>query len=157
MIANVNAVIPFLGTVGFKRSLYLLTVSAVIGLLQKSRAMKVQSFYEIAERLFIGAEPLQTKHQQAFEELRKMAAEQGVDFRIGPWLNVERIRSEMAALTPFFFKTKFLKHFDKGLKDELHGWRRAVGAFWWQMCFLLFQFLLFVAFLLVVAFSINTV
>jgi hypothetical protein len=102
MIANISAVIPFLGTFGVKLSLYLLTISAVIGLLQKARAIKVQSFSEIAERLYTGPEPLWAKHQQAFEQLWKIAAEQGIDFRIGPALNLERIRNEMAALTPPF-------------------------------------------------------
>lgn len=157
MVANVKAVLPFLGAVGFKVSLYLLMVSAVIGLLQKVRATKVQSFSVITERLLTKIEPVRANQEQAFEELQKIAAEVGVDLGIGPDLNLERMRSEMAAFTPFFFRTKGLEHFDKGAKDELHGWREAVGGLRWQIYFFGFQFLLFVAFLLVAASSVDAV
>lgn len=157
MIANVKAVIPFLGSLGFKISLYLLTISAIIGLLQKFRAMKVQSFSVITERLFTRAESIRQNHQQAFAELQKAATEHGVELEVGLDMNLQRIRSEMAAFTPFFLRTKTLAHFDKGAKDELHGWREAVGGLRWQIYFFGVQFLLFVGFLLVAAFSVKFV
>lgn len=157
MIANISSVIPFLGSFGFKISLYLLMASAIIGLLQKFRAIKVQSFSTITERLLARAEPISSIQQQTFIELQGTAKSYGFELDVAPDLDIERIKNEFSAFAPFFMKNKSMENFDKGAKDELHGWRLAVGGFKWQIYFFVSQFILFIGFLLIAALCVNTV
>lgn len=154
MITNVSTIVPFLGKVGFKISIYILAGSVLAGLFQKYRSICVQSFISFSEKLVTGANSLNSIHQKAFEELNQEAANHGFQLRIGPSLNLERIKNEFSNLLPFFLRKRALKHFDKGSQDDLHGWRRGLKSLKHQIAYFIIQFCLFLIFLSVAASSI---
>ena len=141
MITNVKSITPFLGPSGFTISIYLLISTAVVGLLQKYKAIMVQCYYEFTEKLLVGANSLQTSHFQAFEELRKEAEKNNVIFDALPNIDIEKIRNEFSIITPYLLRKRALKSFEKGAKDYLHGWRKMAGSFKWQAYYLILQVL----------------
>ena len=154
MIANMKAIIPFLGTSGFKASIYLLIISTLTGLLQKRKATGVQSFSKLAEKLLSEAKTLDSAHRAAFDELHEMANEQGVALNVKPFVDNQRIKKEFSKMVPLLMRTAALKHFDKGTKDILHGWRQINIGFKWQLIYFAAQFIFFIGFLLLVAISV---
>jgi hypothetical protein len=151
MINNVQSIIPFLGDSGFKISIYILVCSVISGLFQKYRSLCVQAFTAFADKIMSGANSLNSIQQKAFHELNQEANKYGIQLNVGPEIDIEKFRNEVSHLLPFFLRRKALINFDKGAKDDLHGWRKMIKSFKHQVVYFLFQFLFFIAFLVFAA------
>jgi hypothetical protein len=147
MISNVNSIVPFLGDNGFKVSIYILVCSVIAGLFQKYRSLCIQSFITITEKLISDSNSLNSIQQQAFQELHNEAKKYNIQLDVEPTINLEVIRQEYTNFTPFFLRKKSLLNFNKGAKDDLHGWRKMMKGFKHQVGYFILQFLFFLAFL----------
>jgi len=147
MISNVKSIVPFLGDIGFKVSIYILVCSVIAGLFQKYRSLCIQSFTAFSEKLISGSTSLNSIHQQAFQELYQEADKCGVHLDAKPTIDLNKIKMEYSRFIPFFLRRKSLINFDKGVIDDLHGWRRMIKSFKHQVAYFLLQFLFFLVFL----------
>ena len=154
MINNVKSIVPFLGENGFKLSVYFLACSVVFGLLQKYRSLCIKAFNDFSEKIIGGANSLNSLQQEAFQELYQEANQFGIQLETKPNVDLEKIRSEVSNLLPFFLKRKAMKNFDEGAKDFLHGWRKMIKSFKHQVVYFCLQLLLFIAFLVYAASSV---
>jgi len=151
MINNVQSIIPFLGEKGFKISIYLLVCSAISGLFQKYRSLCVQAFITFANKIINSATSLNSFQQNAFNELNQEANKHGIQLDVAPEIDIETYRSEVSKLLPFFLRRKALKNFDLGAKDDLHGWRKMIKSFKYQIVYFILQFVLFLSFFVLAA------
>ena len=149
MITNMNAIIPLIGNLEFKLSIYLLIALALAGLLQKYKSIALQIFHGITERLNQEASVIETEQQKTFKELQMTGKEHGVDLGISLSVDIQRIKKEFSEAAPFFLRNKAIKNFEKGSKDILHGWRKMLKVLKWQYYYLVLQIIFFIVFIFI--------
>ena len=98
-VANVDKVIPFLGSGGFKIAGAVLVASAIFGVLSKVRAVQCQAAHTNGQRILELMQPIFDKHAKDESQISEMAASRGIE------LNTE---FDIAKATG-----QFSKHFPK--------------------------------------------
>jgi heme-degrading monooxygenase HmoA len=146
LIGQINSVLPFLTSRGFKACLGLLTVSALFGFVAKYKALRCEVQLHLQSRLESLLNPVFAKHGEDEEKIRQYALERGVELKTE--ICFAKVIAEFAKPLPWWAKLLMSRQVRKNEGDRQAGYRMAFKAYMGQIRWTFYQGCLFIAFML---------
>ena len=148
-VSNLDKVTAALGTLGTRLCLIALTVSLLAGLVSRVYAIRVQHATEFVTDLLPNLKRVMEGYGNRYRPLDELADKTG-NARAAR-TDSETLHREMVKAAPFFLRAVIRRGIERGSKDPLMAYRRAVRHFHWQGCWFVMQYASFVAFVLIAA------
>ncbi|MFW0767068.1 hypothetical protein ACN0IV_14665 [Trabulsiella odontotermitis] len=154
IIANLDKIIPYIGKGGFKLAVILLALSSLCGVVAKIYSIGVEGAAKLSLRAVELMKVKQQEYDEACQKRDDIAEKTGYESKFEP--NFKKIVDGYVGLFPSKFLRsylhKVLKHADEPNEG---GNKKAVHSIVYQSIAVFTQSVLYVAFLVVVAFSVS--
>lgn len=144
LVANADKLVPFLSNTGFRVVGALLVVSAVFGLLSKTRAVQCQIGTENDQRVRELMRPILDKHLQDEEKIQQAAEARGLP--LATELDLGRVIAEFAKPFPRWVGWLLRRHLAKHAGNPQIGYLLPVRFYISQATFAFLQVVSFLAF-----------
>lgn len=151
MITNLEKISPIVGRTNLKDSIYLLTVSALLGFLAKFKYIHCQTMLAINEQMKEQILLALGKYNREIEEINNLAKEN--NHKIETNLDFENVINNFTKAFPRFTHSKLFKEFKEGTEDQLTQGRKNANSVFWQGVYTNFQLLAFISCILFIAYS----
>jgi hypothetical protein len=154
MIANLDKIIPYMGSLGFKIAVIFLALSSLSGLIAKIYSIGVEASAKLSLRAAELMKTIQKDYEGACQKRDDIAEKKGYESNFEP--NLEELIADYVSLFP----TKLMRNYlHKVLKraDVVNngGNKKAVHSVVYQSTAVFIQSVLYVIFLLIVACSVS--
>jgi hypothetical protein len=147
LISQIESILPFLTSEGFKVCMVILVISAVFGFVAKYKALRCEIQLLMQTKLQELMEPIFAKHEEAEDKIQEYASQRGIE--IESEMNFANIISEFSKPFPWWGKLLMARQLKKADGDRQAGHRVAFKAYIGQLRWTFFQACFFLAFMLV--------
>lgn len=151
MIANLEKILPIIGRVNFKDSIYFLVISILLGALAKIKFFNCQIALTINENLENQMVTILEEHDNKKEEIKKF--DKNSNLKIDINIDIANVIQEFLKAFPGFTHRQLLQEFEKGTKDQFNQDRKNANNVFWQGIYITLQLLVFMVFMVFVVYS----
>lgn len=146
LITQVNSVLPYLTTQGFKVCMALLVISAVFGFLAKYKSLRCEIQIQIQSKLTELIKPVLAKHEEDEDKIQEYASQRGIQLQTD--IELSNIITEFSKPFPLWVKWLIARKVKQTSGGRQAGFHVAVKAYVAQLRWTFFQASLFLAFML---------
>jgi hypothetical protein len=146
MIANLEKILPIIGQVNFKDSIYLLVVSILFGVLAKIKFFYCQIALAINENLENQMVTILEEHDNNKEEIKNLDKDNNLKIDID--IDIVSVIQEFNKAFPRFTHRQLFQEFKKGTEDQFSHDRKSANNVYLQGVYVTFQLLTFIFFML---------
>ena len=145
LISQIDSVLPFLTTAGFKTCLGLLVVSAIFGFASKYKALRCEMQLHMQQRLQCLLDPVFHKHGNDEKTIQEYASQRGVTLETE--IRFSNVIAEFAKPFPWWAKRLISWHVKKNEGDVQASHRMAFKAYMGQIRWAFCQAVSFLSFM----------
>ena len=147
VVSNTQNIATILGKNGFKRALFCLIISALLGLIAKLIFVFFQYGGDQQERLLEQVKPIFTKFRDDEKQIIELSKNR--EMSLETELQMDLVLMQYAKPFPFLVRKILLKYITKHKHDPQIGYLLPLKAFVWQTSLSFLQALAFLTFIIV--------
>ncbi len=154
-ITQVNSILPFLSSQGFKVCLVILVISAIFGFIAKYHSLNCEIQNNMQSKLRMLIKPVLEKHEKDEADIQEYAIQEGIELETD--INLFKIMTEFVKPFPFWVKWLVVRRAVKTPVDRQAGFHVAVKSYVSQTHWTFLQTCAFIAFMLSATWYANAI
>ncbi|WP_157152683.1 hypothetical protein [Cellvibrio sp. BR] len=155
LVTQIESVLPYLSTQGFKSCLVVLVVSAVAGFVAKYYSLRCEIQNSVQSKLMELLKPVLEKHEEDEDKIQEYAEQRGIVLQTD--IEFSNVMNEFSKPFPFWLRWLMARKVKQIAGDRQAGFHIAVRAYTSQIRWTFFQVVLFVVFILTAALYANAI